>query len=117
MESELSNLIGLVLSASISLIGVSVTLVALVPVLIEIARGRSPDFFAGEEAKTKLKNYLYKLSSTIVFFGFSTIASGVNFFCESKFMFILSAVSLSIGLVLLIIISLAMAKQTIGFIE
>jgi hypothetical protein len=117
MEPQLSNLIGLVLSASISLIGVSVTLVALVPVLIEIARGRSPDFFAGEEAKTKLKNYLYKLSSTIVFFGFSTVASGINLYFEYKFWFLVSAISLSVGLILLVIISLAMAKQTIGFIE
>lgn len=117
MVSELSNLIGLVLSASISLIGVSVTLVALVPVLIEIARGRSPDFFAGEEAKGKLKDYLRKLSSTIVFFGFATVASGANLYLENMVLFLLSALAMIIGLIILIYITLAMAKQTISFIE
>jgi polyferredoxin len=117
MNTQLPNLIGLVLSASISLMGVSVTLVALVPVLIEIARGRSPNFFAGEEAKNNLVNYLNKLCITIVIFGFATLVSGIDLYFVNIYMFIISAISFSVGLILLLIISLAMAKQTIGFID
>lgn len=116
MPVQLSNIIGLVLSASVSLIGVSVTLVALIPVLIEVARSRSPNFFAGEQAKAQLKNYLSRLRAAIGFFGISIIISGTNLYYENIIAFLVAMTLFSCGLILLIFISLAIARQTINFI-
>jgi len=113
---QISDLIQAIFNASLSLMGVSVTLIALIPVLVEIARSRSPDFFTGEESKDKLKRYLSRLGYTIVIFNISAIASIISFFYENAFVVGVALSTFGIGLIVLVLTSLAMARLTLKHI-
>jgi len=111
--SQISALLQVVLESSLGLMGVSVTLIALVPVLVEIAQSRSSDFFSGEDAKDELKRYLTRLSGSIVLFGLSSFLAIGAFFHPGPLLFWASLLFFVVGLAIIVVTSLAMAKLTI----
>jgi hypothetical protein len=103
-----------ILGGSVTLAAISVTLVALVPVLLEIARVRIPDFLTGEEARRKLRLGLRLLGITVWIFGIATILSTVAFFCQTYILLISAVILFLVGLALLSYISYAVITLAVS---
>lgn len=84
------------------LLAISVTLVALVPTLVEIVRIKSPNFLLGEVARRRMTDGLSNLRQTIWLFGISTFLSVTDFIWGSYVLFMVIIIISLISLVLLI---------------
>jgi hypothetical protein len=107
---HLFTLVGIFAQLNGGLLGVVVTLIAVVPTFVEIARSRSPDFLSEKEAQRDLSNALHLLKYDILLFGSGLFLSIGGFFNNQKFLLISIVIITSIGIALLIAASFVVAK-------
>lgn len=80
------------LSASGSLAAIAVTLLAIVPTLIEIAGNRTSDYFTGEAARKKIKNALSRLRHTLILYGVVMLLAAIGLLIPTNGVVVLCAV-------------------------
>lgn len=101
-QSEIKFL-ELLIGSSTSLLGVSVTLVALVPTLVELVRVKSPDFLTMQQSEYKLGHLMYSLLINVIVFTLTLISGLSGQVASWKGFLWIGAVSFSIGLLIIVI--------------
>jgi hypothetical protein len=104
-ESLLSAIIG----AAATLAGLTVTLVTIVPVLIDAIQSRGGDIFAAAESRYRLKSYIRMLVYAIGAFTVSCVAALVGLLSRSA-----TAQSLAISMFCLGLLVVAMVTALIA---
>ena len=104
MKSNIDLTTGMSTLAEVNagLLAIAVTLVALIPTLIEIVRIKEPNFLIEDAARRRLKNGLSSLTHTIWLFGIATILSLVGIIYQPLFLLII-IVLISISSLLLLL--------------
>jgi hypothetical protein len=110
--SELLDRLNLLVNLSAALLGVSVTLVALVPTLIQLARVSAPDFFSRLDREGSLKRVMVVLAVTVMLFSISLGASWVGIFFPIELWFWIGLVAFSASLIVLVSTSILVAFTT-----
>lgn len=116
MNIYIEELITGILGGSISLLGISATLIALIPVLVEVVRLRSPDFFSSELSKQQLQRGLKVIGLTVWIFGSSTVLSMVSLILHSSIFTIATLFMFLIGLILLSFVSNMLIKLASSYL-
>ena len=98
------------------LLAVVVTLVALIPTLVEVVRAKTPSFFAGEITRTQLKNSLTLLGLTIWTFGIATLVSIFLLVWFNFWFFLVALVLTVVSLIILVVASYLIAKIALSVI-
>ena len=84
METNSASFFQAMLGVTASLMAISITLVALVPALIEIARASSPDYFSGEQSSKRIRSGLSRLRYTIWIYGGAMMLSAIELLLPAK---------------------------------
>ena len=82
MDQNQISALGTVIDLSANLLGVSLTLVALIPTLVELVRTRAPDFISRMERENALNRVMIALASTVVMFSLSLGSGLAGMFCN-----------------------------------
>lgn len=98
-DLDITAILTVLASLNGGLLAVAVTLVALIPTLVEIARVKSPTFLSGEAARRHLKSGLIQLRFTILFSGVATLLSVVGLIWQNNFLLAAVLLLFAIGLV------------------
>ena len=98
------------------LLAVVVTLVALIPTLVEVVRAKTPSFFAGEVTRGRLRNSLTFLAWTIWTFGIATFISIFLLIHYSFWAFLIVLALTAVSLIILIVASYIIAKIALSII-
>lgn len=107
-------MMGVLVSTNATLLGVVITIVALVPTLVEIARNRRVSFLSAENARSTLYDSLRAMSRSIWFFCAGILFSLINIIFFSPILTAFSMLVSLAGLVLLTIYSYRVAKTIIS---
>lgn len=105
------ELLGIVIDLSVNLLAVSLTLIALIPTLLELIRGRAPDFISQIEEENALDKVMYTLTATVLLFGVSLLSGLVGKFCEWMGFLWITTGTFLIGLVIIITVSIYTANM------
>ena len=97
---------------SAGLFALALTLVALVPTLVEIARVKSASYLSGDSARRRLKRALNRIGHTIWIYGVITVLCLVGTVVGGIYFLPLVSVLFIIGIVILIHSGLVIAKIT-----
>lgn len=112
MSESQSETLQLIVDLSINLLGVSLTLIALIPVLVELVRGRAPDFMSKFEEENALDRTLLALSVTVLLFS-SAIGCGIGGrFCTWVGFLWIALITFLMGLLVIIFVSMYVAFTT-----
>jgi hypothetical protein len=109
-EAELLERISLLVNLSAGLLGVSVTLVALIPTLVELARLKAPDFISKARKEIGMRQIMMSLSATVVAFGLSLVLSLIGIFLLTPGWLWSSLFAFVIGVLILIASALIVAS-------
>jgi len=107
--AELTDHLNLLVNVSAALLAVSVTLVALVPTVVQLARLKTPDFMAQTEREGSLRRVMDGLALTVVGFTASLICTFGGTFYPCKAALIGGLIFFGVSLVVLAAMSVAVA--------
>lgn len=111
------NVFGSLIELNAGLLAVSVTVVALVPTLVELVRLKYPSFLSAEVARIRLIKALKAISRTIWMFGIAALLSLIGLMFKLQAMGVLATLLATVGIFILIKASLNVAKISISIIE
>ena len=101
------------LELNAALLGVTVTLVALVPTLVELIRLKYPSFFSSEVARRRLNKGLVELGRSIWLFGATTLLSIIGLVVWQHIMLLIVVTILSmLGIALIVKVGYFIASIT-----
>lgn len=120
MDIDGSTFLQTMLGASVSLMSISITLVAFVSALVEFASQRSSDFLSSELSKRSIKSGLSRLRITIWLYGCDIILCTGGLFLPLRYklliiviLFIITALFLT-GTVILIVVSYILTSAALS---
>lgn len=87
----------LVAQIAVSLLSISITLIALVPVLIEVVRARITNFLTSKDEQNSLKLALGGLATSLIFFGIDLLIWFIGNLFISAILYYLMLAILLIG--------------------
>jgi len=115
VDTDLPSILGTIAQVSAGLLAVTVTLVAVVPALVEIVRAREPQYFRSIAANSKLKRSLRALSYTIGLFGAGTLLALIDMAFKSVAVAWVAGALCASGLFVLAYASYSIASTTREF--
>lgn len=117
MSAQIFSLLSTFISAAITFIGVTITIVTLAPALIGIAKTHTSDFFAAESSRLKLDKLLRGLAFNLLILAISVLSGIVCLFQESLCFFWIAFFSMIIGFLLLVIFGFLIAMTILNLLK
>ena len=114
--AEILSRMDVLADLSAALLGVSVTLVALIPAFVEVARTKVPDFLTGQQKQQSLRRALRLLMHTIWIFGAAEIGCLLTFVFPAPQLLYAVGSLFAVGLVALLVAGVQAAKIAISVI-
>jgi len=108
--AQLGDLFNLLAQLEGALLAVGITLLALVPTLIEMARTRSPGFLSERSARRRVRNSMILLNIATWILGAALVFSVSGLLFPCAILAIVTMVVSAVGLVLLIVTSYIVAS-------
>ena len=114
---EITNdVLSALVEINLGLLGVSITVVAFAPALVEIVRVKSSSFLATEGARRLLSRSFSIIGYTIWLFGISLLLLMINYLYEWKPIELVSLIMTLVGTFIVVLASYRIAKIAITLI-
>jgi hypothetical protein len=110
IDANISTIFSVLAQINASLLAVTVTLVVIIPTLVEIVRIKSSSFLSGETGRRRLVRGMAYLSYTMGLFGLATLLSIAGLIWTCFVLLIIVSVLFLFGLAILLVASYIIAS-------
>lgn len=105
------------LGGSLSLIAVTITLLAILPVVISIIKTRNDNIIISNDIYQTVKKQLARIYKCLYLFGISSLASFVGIFYTSASCMIIASFAFAVGLFILVIACVRISALTLTLLS